>query len=414
MAKKKLNNTLKQCIIKNCANVHDDIIRFTQDLVKIPTENPPGKYYKECVEIINKQLQKFNFPTQLVHVHTSPNDSYPRSCLLSSFGEGRNIIYFHGHYDVVPAAHKSQFKPTIHEEKIFGRGTSDMKSGLASMIYAVRLLQLCKVPLNGQICLIIVPDEETGGLYGTRYLFDTGLVKKARGIAMFMPEPTSGAIWHACRGAISLMLKIKGKPVHVTLQRQGINAFEKMIALAHALLQLKANVERRKTDFNVGPGESKNSILMLGGICRCGTNFNIVPGECSLTVERRINPEEDFDAEKTALFNLLHRFQKKIDLEIETLQEGEAAGITRHHYAAKALAENIKTITGSKPQFRMCPGLLEIRYYIKNGIPAFAYGPGLLSVSHGPDEYVPVQNIYNCAAIYALTAAQLLSQSTTK
>ena len=149
---------------------------------------------------------------------------------------------------------------------------------------------------------------------------------------------------------------------------------------------------------------------MLGGICRCGTNFNIVPNECSLTLERRINPEEDFNAEKAALFNLLRRFQKKgINLEIETLQEGESAGITPDHNAARALAENIKRITGSKPQFRMCPGLLEIRYYIKHGIPAFAYGPGLLSVSHGPDEYVPIQNIYNCTAIYALTAAQLLS-----
>lgn len=406
---------LKQYLLQNLARMHDEIVQFTQELVKIPTENPPGKYYRECVDIIKKQLQKFNLPTRVVHVNASDSNSYPRSCLIASYGEGQKTVYFHGHYDVVPAAHKNQFRPAIHKKKLFGRGSSDMKSGLASMIYAVRLLQLCKVPLNGRICLTIVPDEETGGMYGTRYLFDTGYIKKARGIAMIMPEPTSGAIWHACRGAISLMLKIKGKAVHVTLQRQGINAFEKMVALVNALLRLKAAVEKRKTDFNVGPGESKNSILMLGGICRCGTNFNIVPDECSLTLERRINPEEDFTTEKAALFNLLRRFQKKgINLEIETLQEGESAGITSDHYAARALAENIKRITGSRPQFRMCPGLLEIRYYIKRGIPAFAYGPGLLSVSHSPDEYVPVENIYNCAAIYALTAAQLLSQNKTK
>lgn len=410
MAKNKSKNMIKQCILQNLSGMHDEIIRFTQELVEIPTENPPGKHYRECIDIIKNRLQKFNLPTRLVHVHASASDSYPRSCLISSYGGGKRTLYFHGHYDVVPAAHPNQFRPVIRQEKLFGRGSSDMKSGLASMIYAVRLLQLCRVQLNGQICLTVVPDEETGGMYGTRYLFDTGHIKKTHGVAMFMPEPTSGAIWHACRGAISLMLKIKGKAVHVTLQRQGVNAFEKMIPVVNALLQLKADVERRKTDFNVGPGESKNSILMLGGICRCGTNFNIVPNECSLTLERRINPEEDFNAEKAALFNLLRRFQKKgINLEIETLQEGESAGITPDHNAARALAENIKRITGSKPQFRMCPGLLEIRYYIKHGIPAFAYGPGLLSVSHGPDEYVPIQNIYNCAAIYALTAAQLLS-----
>ena len=73
------------------------------------------------------------------------------------------------------------------------------------------------------------------------------------------------------------------------------------------------------------------------------------------------------------------------------------------------LASSVKTITGRPPPFRMCPGILEIRFYIKNGIPGFAYGPGLLPVSHGPEEFINIKNIYNCAAIYALTAARLIS-----
>jgi len=411
MVRDKLNNNVKNCIMEKLAGMHEEILQFTQELVKIPTENPPGRYYKECIEIINKKLQEFNLATKIIKVKKSDGSSYPRYCLIASYGKGEKTIYFHGHYDVVPAVHKSQFTPQVYQEKLFGRGASDMKGGLVAMIYAVRILQCCEVKLDGRICLVIVPDEETGGTYGTKYLFNKGFIKKNSGVAMFMPEPTSGAIWNACRGALSLLLRVKGKAVHVTLQHQGINAFEKMIHVANALLKLKAKVEKRKTSFNVGPGKSKNSILMLGGSCRCGTNFNIVPGECSLTVERRINPEEDFNKEKATLFNLLSTFQKKeIDLEIEILQEGESAGIASNHDVTKVLVDSVKTFTGSMPPFRMCPGLLEIRFYIKNGIPAFAYGPGLLSVSHGPDEFITIQNIYNCAAVYALTAGRLLSK----
>jgi len=76
---------------------------------------------------------------------------------------------------------------------------------------------------------------------------------------------------------------------------------------------------------------------------------------------------------------------------------------------AQALAKNIELITGNPPEFEMCPGLLEIRFYAQKGIPAFAYGPGLLTVSHGPDEYVEIDNIMKHTAIYALTALDTLS-----
>jgi len=72
------------------------------------------------------------------------------------------------------------------------------------------------------------------------------------------------------------------------------------------------------------------------------------------------------------------------------------------------LSRTVEAVTGGAPAFEMCPGLLETRFYAARGIPAFAYGPGLLTVSHGPNEFVPVRNIAQCALIYALTAAELL------
>ena len=72
------------------------------------------------------------------------------------------------------------------------------------------------------------------------------------------------------------------------------------------------------------------------------------------------------------------------------------------------LARQIASVTGKEAAFEMCPGLLETRFYAARAISAFAYGPGLLTVSHGPNEFVPIRNIAQCALIYALTAAEML------
>ena len=103
--------------------------------------------------------------------------------------------------------------------------------------------------------------------------------------------------------------------------------------------------------------------------------------------------------------------QQGIDLEVEIFQEAPSSGVSTTHPLAQALARTIEQVTGKAPVFEMCPGLLEIRWYAQQGIPAFAYGPGLLTVSHGPQEFVPVENITRAALIYALTAVQLLGNN---
>lgn len=396
-----------KCLANRLEELTSEMLDFVKRLIEIPTVNPPGLKYKTCIDLIDEQLKKFGLETRLIEIPVKT--PYPRYALLASFGEGEETIYFHGHYDVVPSDDEGQFSPTIREGKLFGRGACDMKGGLAAMIYAVRILQLCDVPLNGKICLVIVPDEETGGKYGSKYLFENGFIKQGR--LMLMPEPTSGTIWNACRGAISLLLKIKGKAIHSTLHYQGINAFENMLKVAKEFIQLKEEIEKRKTSFEAPSEEGRKSILMVGGICKGGTNFNIVPGECSFSIDRRINPEEDLQKEKEELFSIINRLREEgINLEVEILQEGESAGIASKRQDFQTFASIVEMISGNKPVFSLCPGLLEIRYYIKNGTPAIAYGPGLLSVAHGPQEYVKINSLKECVKTYALSAMKLLSR----
>jgi len=383
------------------------ILAFTQDLVSIPSENPPGNHYREGVDRIRIELDRLGFAHQLIEV---PGFSErPRYNLLSFCGNGQRSLYFHGHYDVVPAQSREQFTPRVEKGRLYGRGAADMKAAVAAMIYAAHLLKECRIPLNGRIGLCIVADEETGGQGGSRYLDEIGLLGKD-GFAMITPEPTSGVVWHANRGAITLRINVEGKSAHVGLQHQGINAFEQMLRVATALQSLKAEVEKRKTTYRILPESAAHSILMLGGRVEGGANFNVVPEFCSFTVERRFNPEEDLETEKAALLGVLEKLQAQgIKLDVEVLQEGCSSGVSAEHPVALTLAETIEAVTGKRPTFEMCPGMLETRWYARKGIPAFAYGPGLLEVSHGPQEFIEIERIYQHALVYALAATRLLS-----
>ena len=273
----------------------------------------------------------------------------------------------------------------------------------------MHLLKEANIPLRGRVGLCIVADEETGGQGGSRYLDQIGMLGQ-NAIAMLTPEPTSGVVWNANRGAISLRITVKGKPAHVGLQHLGVNAFERMLSVVTALQALKAEVEQRKTSYRIEPKEAAYSILMLGGRVEGGTNFNVVPEACSFTVERRFNPEEDLETEKKKLFAVLDEFKRQgILLDVEILQEGFSSGVSAEHPVAETLAESIETIMGERPSFEMCPGILENRWYARKGIPAFAYGPGFLDVAHGPNESVEIEHIFQHTLLYALVAARLLS-----
>jgi succinyl-diaminopimelate desuccinylase len=387
----------------------DALAALLAELVSVPTENPPGKNYRACVDLLDRSLRHAGLDCERIATIAGADDAGPPpECLFATFGAGKRALYFHGHYDVVPAQHLEQFQPVRKDHFLFGRGSSDMKGGIVAMLYAVRALKENGVELNGRVVLTLVPDEETGGARGTAWLAQRKFLARDA-IGMMLPEPTSGVVWNANRGAISLRVRLFGKPAHVGLQHRGENAFERMHAVVAKLQQLKRRVENRATKSTIGAGQSPDSILMLGGVCGGGTNFNVVPAECSFTIDRRINPEEDLNTEKAKLLSVLeHCRQDGIPLEWETLQEGNSAFSSETGALAEALARGIQLVTRQRPRFEMCPGLLETRFYAAQGVPAFAYGPGLLSVAHGPEEFVDVRRIVDTAAIYALTAMEVL------
>jgi acetylornithine deacetylase/succinyl-diaminopimelate desuccinylase family protein len=401
---------LRDAISGTISAFTEEIVDFASSLIAVPTENPPGREYGACARVITDRLRSIGFnPEVLAIPGTEAAAGVPGTqCVRAFYGAGKRTLCFHGHYDVVPAQSDTQFRPRREGDHLYGRGAADMKGGLAAMTFAVKALRDLSLPLDGRIGLLFVPDEEAGGAQGTAALMRAGLLEE-NVVGMLTPEPSSGVIWNASRGAISLKITIKGKPAHVGLQFQGSNSFEHMVALANRLLKLKQEVESRKTTFNIVPDEASRSILLLGGTCAGGTNFNMVPAEMYFTVDRRINPEESLEHEEHRLLNCLGELTASgIETAVEIIQRGRPTACSESEFLAHALARNIELVVGQAATFEMCPGLLETRFYAERGIPALAYGPGLLSVSHGPEERVSIQKLCQCATIYALTAAEIL------
>jgi succinyl-diaminopimelate desuccinylase len=384
------------------------LVEATRRLVEIPTENPPGRAYPECVAALTEILREAGLPAEVVDL-TAP-DGPPRAAVVSSVGSGPTL-WFHGHYDVVPAQREGQFSAELRNGELVGRGSADMKGGLAAMILAAGAIRDAGAAMSERLGLVFVPDEETGGAGGSAALVRAGLLGRD-GIGMLSPEPTGGVAWNACRGAISMRVTVHGRHAHVGLSHAGVNAFTHMLDVAGALRKLADEVGERRTDYAIEPAAARSSILLLGGQAESGANFNVVPEHCSFTVDRRLNPEEDLAEERDRLLALLDRLRGEgHEIEFEMLQEEPAAGVSIETDLGRALAAAVAGVEDRELNFELCPGLLEIRFYAGLGIPAYCYGPGRLDLAHGPDEAVEVDALERCAEIYALTALDVLGTS---
>lgn len=386
------------------------MIHTLSDLIEIPTSNPPGRAYRHCVDYLCGLLKRWNISHRIVPVSKGKltDEKFPRFSVVGEWGEGAKSLHFHGHYDVVPVQDESQFKPSQKGSLIFGRGSADMKGGLTSLLYALRVIQKIGFKNQGKISFSLVPDEETGGGLGTRYLVEQKFFQKGI-FGMLMPEPTSGVIWNTNKGALTYRISIQGKSAHVALEHQGENAFKHLVDIAHSLFSLRERIKSRRTKIPVSPLDANRSSLLIGGQTGSGASFNVVPEQAFFTIDRRINLEESLGEAKKEIETILDKYRKKgVSLKAEVLQEGESSFSDPESQLALALKQSIEDVTSKPARFELCPGLCEIRFFNRLGIPAYAYGPGLLEAAHSPSEYVDIDQVLECAVTYTLTAYRIL------
>src|SRR5215211_2367618 len=383
--------------------MHEDaIVAFARELIAIPTENPPGAAYEECVGRICAELDALALDHQVLD---TGDDQTSRRTILAEVGDRGPLLYLHGHYDVVPAFGRAQFEPRVEDGRLVGRGASDMKGGLAAIVHAARPA----AEAGARVRLVIVPDEETGGRLGAERLAALGRLDRSAAGAI-VAEPTWGTIWHACRGAFTLRVHVRGRPAHVGLHYEGVNAYAAAVDLTRDLLEFERVLHERRSTlaFSSRHPRAPESIMLVGGLSGGGTNFNIVPGEFSFTIDRRPNADEDYGEAKTELLALLESARGSgVELDWEVLQDAPSAATPADGDFVRTVAAAATAVTGVPPSVTCCPGVLEVCVYHQLGIPAVAFGPGLIERMHGPDEDVPIANLVAAAAIYATVAGTL-------
>jgi succinyl-diaminopimelate desuccinylase len=383
----------------------EEMAALLEALVRIPTENPPGRELGRCAVVLRDAMEGLGFSPELIELAPAGGLEEP-AIVRGSVGSGEQLVYYHGHFDVVPAQSPEQFEPQRRDGRIVGRGAADMKGGLVSMLYGAAAARELGLLDGRRLVFHIVCDEETGSTAGSGHLREADLIDPGA-VAMLTAEPTGGVIWHACRGAITLRVRTSGREAHVGYVHEGVNAFEHLIRIAEPLTVLSRELLDKRTSFPVERDEAAGSMLVVGGQAGAGAGFNVVPGSAWFSVDRRFNPEEQLDQELARLTGMIEEAAQAAgaEVDIDVLQAQPSGSTDRDHPAARTLARCVEAVEAAGATFQLCPGVLETRWYSQLGIPAFAYGGGRLDVSHGPHEYIDEAAMRRCAAVYALFAA---------
>ncbi|NNE97093.1 MAG: ArgE/DapE family deacylase [Acidimicrobiales bacterium] len=376
--------------------LRSELVRLTTEFVSFPTVNPPGTDLVACQKWICTQLTNFGIPFEIIDSSTTGGD---HRVIVGTIGDKGPVMYLHGHYDVVPVFNADQFKATESDGILSGRGTCDMKGGLIALLLAAVIHR--DRGGGGQIKLVFVPDEETGGINGSERLEELGVIDSAPSAGAIVAEPSFPNIWYAARAAFTVEVTVRGKPAHVGLHYTGSNAFLAAHHVVNDLMLMANDVSKHTTEFRIEPEAARQSIMLIGGTSGGGTNFNVVPDTFQFTIDRRPNPDEDYAHVKAELLQRLDTLAKNYPLTYEILQDVDPAHTATDSTLTKTVESAILAISGRSAPLAMCPGCLETRVYTRAGIDAVALGPGPMSVMHAPDEHVPVDNLVEACAVYA-------------
>ena len=403
----------------------DEMVEFLREIVRIPTENPPGRNYPECATVIGRKMEEAGLDVQYVEV---PGELLP---VLAPHGEGlarpstigklagpkeRPLLHFTGHYDVVPAGDGWSVDPyaaTVKERKIYGRGSSDQKSGIAAQIFAIKALLRAGLRLDGTIVSSATPDEETGGFAGLGYLVDKGFITNENTDFCVITECLDvDRICIGHRGTLWLELETRGKQSHGSTPSEGINPIDKMIdlfnAVRHDILPGYETVSR----YPVMPPACRKSTFTVT-MMEAGIKVNMVPPLCRASLDWRLIPEQSVEEAKETLLALCRKMEEKdpeFKWKVREIMSVRPTLVRKDTDVVKAFQEAGKKFLGRIPEFSVSPGSDDQKFVVqKAGMEqCILYGPGPLVLAHMADEFQPIDDLLTGAKVMALAAWKLV------
>ncbi len=409
----------------------DDLIALTQDLIRIPTLNPPGENYRDICDYLDRRLQASGFATQMIRAHGTPGDcdAYPRWNVVARREGVRpgECVHFTSHIDVVDVGAGWTVDPfggLLRDGKIYGRGACDMKGGLAASIIAAEAFMATYPDFSGAIEISGTADEESGGYGGVAYLAERGFFSPARVQHVVIPEPLQkDRVCLGHRGGWWAEIETFGEIAHGSMPFLGDCAVRHMGAVLNTFEEkLFPAMAARRTEMPVVPEGARSSTMNINSIHggqperpkdSTALPSHCVPDSCRIVIDRRYLVEESLEGvrdEITGLLDGLRRDRPNFDYAIRELNHVIPSMTDRNAPIARTVAAAIADVMGKEAEFVASPGSYDQKHIdrigkLKNCV---AYGPGLLELAHKPDEYVGVDDMMDSAAVMARSLAALL------
>jgi succinyl-diaminopimelate desuccinylase len=372
----------------------EGVVDLTKALVEVDTRNPPG-HESPIEDVVRTALDRW---------HPSWTSVEPAPGRLSLIAEvphpdgpdpDRLTLVVNGHLDVVPVGAEGwshdPFDPQVVDGRLYGRGTADMKGGIAAAVCALDVLERAGISPACNVVFHLVADEERGGRYGTQALLERGLIA---GDACLIPEPTGLDLCVAERGLMQARIAVEGRPGHGSRPRDGVSAIEHAARLVLALHaadygDLEHPLLGRPT-ANVGTISGGSTFNTVAESCVIGLDRRVLPGATAASTEAKIR--ELIDA--VGIEGLRYGFE--VDM------FGEASEMPPADPWVKYVGDAVAGATGHQPDIIGMTFTTDARF-VRNqaGIPTVVCGPGDVAQAHGNDEFVSVERLAQATVAFA-------------
>ncbi len=408
------------------SDVTEEALDFAAALVRIPTVNPPGEAYDEAARLIAERLERVGFAVQVLPAEGRPEhtERHPRPNVVG-VREGQApgpCLHFNGHYDVVPPGAGWSVDPfggLVRDGRLYGRGASDMKAGLAAAVYAAEAVRRAGVRTLGRLEISATPDEESGGFAGVAWLCERGLIARGRTDYVIIPEPFgAGRICVGHRGVWWFEITTRGRIAHGSMPHLGASAIDHKAAVLEAVrVELKPRLDARTTRMPVVPEESRRATLnvnaVVGGQAGEAVQTPCVADRCTAIFDRRFLPEEGLDAARREVVDLLERVKRglpELAFEIADRMVVHPVETPEGSPLVATLARTVREVCGREAALVASPGSYDHKHVARiAGVEhCLAYGPGRLELAHQPDEYVEVSDLLASIRVMALAILDLL------
>ncbi len=409
----------EQRVLEYIEKNRSKIVEFLRTLVSIPSvtgeELEIQKFIEGKLRALGLRVDVWEPDTEELRTHPAylpPEREYKNRPnvvgIYQGTGGGRSLL-FNGHVDVIPAGPADAWSHLpwsgeMEGSRLYGRGASDMKSGLAAMTMALEALIDLNVKLRGDLIFEYTMDEEATG-NGTLACVTRGY-KADAGICC---ETSSMHVQPACIGRIWFEILVRGKPAGIQRRWEGVNAIEKGYAIVNSVSALE-QIRIDRLSHPLYP-DKLGSLPCMVGVFQAGSFPSAFPDTCLLKGSLATLPGEDTSRVKESFIEHLMAFSKTDPWLKDHPPEvtfkgycGDPAEIPPNHPIVLTLSEKFKQVTGKGPQITGRQGAADIRYLIKYGqTPTVIFGPGLSEQMHANNEWVNTDDLLTATKILALT-----------